>query len=573
MSQCSRCGAELEEGGLVCSKCGLKVEAAGAVTPPPPESSPPGTDQTRRGEYLKTGWHLFKQYPGGFIGFTALALLIEGGLGCLPKVGWLVVLIHYPLMFGFLAVSVRLMQRQTPHFSEFFHGFKFFLTLLLLGVVSQVFITLGLLLLIIPGIYLVVAYLLAPLFVLDQGVGFWRAMEMSRRTVQVRWFELFGLSLLILLINLGGLLLLGLGLLVTIPVSWCAITAAYAEMVGFKSARTPEATGAAVAPEMAGPLAPEEEQKPAEGFAERSLAKEIDWKPALTLIGFLVVVVLAGIYFWQGSQPSETKRSETKPAVEKKEPAPQLTAKDYFDKAYATKDPQEKIFFYTKAIDLDPDYTSAYNNRGNVYYDKKDYELALMDYNKAIAIRPDYAYAYNNRGRVYYYKKDYEQALQDYTKAIEFNPDYAYAYNNRGNVYYDKKEDGQAITDYSRAIELKPDYYTAYNNRGNTYYRQKDYQKAINDYTRAIDLKPDVSAYYCNRGNAYYYQGDYGKALPDYDKAIDLTPDYANAYYRRAILYNKTGNYEKARTDYDKAKTLNPNLPELKIPAGRPAGG
>ena len=43
--------------------------------------------------------------------------------------------------------------------------------------------------------------------------------------------------------------------------------------------------------------------------------------------------------------------------------------------------------------------------------------------NKAIEIQPDYVNAYNNRGVVYAKKGDYNRAIEDYDKAIEIQPD------------------------------------------------------------------------------------------------------------------------------------------------------
>ena len=60
-------------------------------------------------------------------------------------------------------------------------------------------------------------------------------MELSRLTVNPRWFAYFAFLLLLSLLNLGGALLLGLGLLVTIPVSFGAVAAAYADIFGLQS--------------------------------------------------------------------------------------------------------------------------------------------------------------------------------------------------------------------------------------------------------------------------------------------------------------------------------------------------
>ena len=38
---------------------------------------------------------------------------------------------------------------------------------------------------------------------------------------------------------------------------------------------------------------------------------------------------------------------------------------------------------YDKAIELDPDFASAYNNRAIIYYRKEEYDKAWNDVNKA----------------------------------------------------------------------------------------------------------------------------------------------------------------------------------------------
>ena len=53
----------------------------------------------------------------------------------------------------------------------------------------------------------------------------------------------------------------------------------------------------------------------------------------------------------------------------------------------------------TEAIELNPQLTTAYNNRGNVYKDMgKNSDRAIQDYDKAIKLNPNLAAAYYNRG-------------------------------------------------------------------------------------------------------------------------------------------------------------------------------
>jgi hypothetical protein len=217
----------LEESATTCPSCGGALPAPGPVI---------SGATVQPDKYLRCGWELFKLYPGGFVAFALLFFIIQGILSYLPRIGGLISLaIAAPLGAGFYVVSAKLMQRRTPEFQDFFTGFQFFLPLLLLSVVSAVLIVLGFILLILPGIFLMVCYLFASMIVVDQRLDFWPAMELSRRTVQTQWFGFFVFVLLLILINLGGAALLGIGLLLSLPVSACAVAAAYAQVFGLQS--------------------------------------------------------------------------------------------------------------------------------------------------------------------------------------------------------------------------------------------------------------------------------------------------------------------------------------------------
>jgi hypothetical protein len=191
---------------------------------------------------MRSGWDLFQQYPFGFIGFGLLNLLIQVALHNLPFLGSLASFaVSPPLMMGNFVVAAKLMHRQTPQFRDFFSGFYCFWPLFLVSLVSSILIAIGMVLLIIPGIYLLVGYLFAPSLVVDQGLDFWPALELSRKTINPVWFSFFVFMLLLTGVNLAGILLFGLGLLATIPLSFCAWTVAYGDLFGFQSDYSGEA--------------------------------------------------------------------------------------------------------------------------------------------------------------------------------------------------------------------------------------------------------------------------------------------------------------------------------------------
>ena len=56
---------------------------------------------------------------------------------------------------------------------------------------------------------------------------------------------------------------------------------------------------------------------------------------------------------------------------------------------------QEALEAFTKAIELNPKYAEAYNNRGIAHLKLGNYQQAIRDYDKAIKLDPKNAMAYS----------------------------------------------------------------------------------------------------------------------------------------------------------------------------------
>ena len=60
----------------------------------------------------------------------------------------------------------------------------------------------------------------------------------------------------------------------------------------------------------------------------------------------------------------------------------------------------------------------------------RKYEEAIKDYNKAIELNPNYASAFNNRGSTFNRMGKYEEAIKDYNTALSYLPnDPLYLFN------------------------------------------------------------------------------------------------------------------------------------------------
>ena len=107
------------------------------------------------------------------------------------------------------------------------------------------------------------------------------------------------------------------------------------------------------------------------------------------------------------------------------------TAEEFFEqgkKASSAENADNAISHYSKAIEIDPKFVKAYNNRGIAYIWKKEFKLAIADFTKAIELDPKNGKPYNNRAIVYSYIGDTGKARQDLQKAkslgIAVNPDF-----------------------------------------------------------------------------------------------------------------------------------------------------
>jgi tetratricopeptide (TPR) repeat protein len=91
----------------------------------------------------------------------------------------------------------------------------------------------------------------------------------------------------------------------------------------------------------------------------------------------------------------------------------ELTAEEWFERAFYASDPEERIGLYDQAISLKADYAEAFNNRGLARKDKGDLHGALRDFSEAIRLSPDGAGFFSNRGAIHKDKGDLDNALRD----------------------------------------------------------------------------------------------------------------------------------------------------------------
>jgi tetratricopeptide (TPR) repeat protein len=188
---------------------------------------------------------------------------------------------------------------------------------------------------------------------------------------------------------------------------------------------------------------------------------------------------------------------------------------------------KEEIYYFTKAIELDPKVDNYFYCRAKIKEELKEYRGAIEDYTEAIELNSNEFDYYFDRADVKMRLKDYRGAILDYNKAIELEPKTDYFYYYLGIAKFDLKDYRGAIADFSKAILLAPNSEDYYLIRGNSKYNIGDYKGAIADYNKVILLNPKNGEAYLSRGDSKIEVKDKSGACKDFSKAGELGEEKA----------------------------------------------
>lgn len=148
----------------------------------------------------------------------------------------------------------------------------------------------------------------------------------------------------------------------------------------------------------------------------------------------------------------------------------------------------DAIGLYDRVIELQPELTDAYLNRGVAHYNKGKYVLALADYNEVYRQKPDFHDLLFNRAYVYMELGRIESAFDDLRYLRGIYPDTALIDVAAGLLYQKNKEYNRALDSFSQAIQKDVNQFDAYANSGAINYELRYYEEAEENLLRALEL-------------------------------------------------------------------------------------
>jgi uncharacterized membrane protein len=189
------------------------------------------------GSCLRYAWALYQRDPWLLSAAAVVAGLINFAASWIPFANMLT---SMPLLAGLYLMVMRIDEGRPTTIGNLFDGYQYFLPLVISSVLTSLLIGLGIFLLVLPGIYLALAYGFTALMIIDRKLDFWPAMEASRKLITANFWQYFLLAMVLMLAFVVSSIPFGLGLPIAVPVCLAAHYHFYRALVPTPAAASAE---------------------------------------------------------------------------------------------------------------------------------------------------------------------------------------------------------------------------------------------------------------------------------------------------------------------------------------------
>ena len=189
---------------------------------------------------------------------------------------------------------------------------------------------------------------------------------------------------------------------------------------------------------------------------------------------------------------------------------------------------------FVKALDLDPQYASAYAGLSWTHLQswqflwsptRESLERARELAERAIALDPTLAEGYHLLGQVSLWEKEHDRARRQAERAVELAPSNADSYETLAEILAWSGRPEESIRLIRQAMRMNPHY---------------------------------PFFYLWTLGHAYFLTEQRHEALETFDSLVQRNPAFLPAHAYRAVLLSELGRVEEARTAWATAGRLSP---------------
>lgn len=131
------------------------------------------------------------------------------------------------LSLGFLKIMLLLVNNEYARVSHMFNVFPRFLPYFIAYILYMIAVLVGLFLFILPGIFIAIRFQFYPYYILEGTQSAIAALQKSYQQTEDLTLELFLFGVVVVILNIAGALLFGIGILFTYPLTTMATAVIY----------------------------------------------------------------------------------------------------------------------------------------------------------------------------------------------------------------------------------------------------------------------------------------------------------------------------------------------------------
>ena len=197
------------------------------------------------GEVLKTAREKQVGFKGSYFAAVfvyavisiVITLIQEAAAGSVGDVAAsvveiLITFVLFPLGVGLGLLGIRRAAGKETPVSTLWEPYSHAIPLIVMFLLMAVLVVAGFFLLVLPGIYLSIAYSFAPYLIVEKNMGVWEALETSRKAITQYWWRYFGLMLVAMVLIIIGLIPVFIGLAWVLPIVAIATGEVFAKTFG-----------------------------------------------------------------------------------------------------------------------------------------------------------------------------------------------------------------------------------------------------------------------------------------------------------------------------------------------------
>jgi tetratricopeptide (TPR) repeat protein len=237
-----------------------------------------------------------------------------------------------------------------------------------------------------------------------------------------------------------------------------------------------------------------------------------------------------------------------------------------YNQAYADGNGQKQKELFDKLLVSFPTDKRVQAGAGMYYFGINDFSNALKHFSKAAELDKNYSSTYNMIGYCQSSLNNYQEAEKAFQTYIKLVPDRGNPYDSYGELLLKMGKYDESIAQYKKAFEKDPaNFVSSLGGIGDNYIFKGDYETARKYYQDYFDKAPTtigkLTALYL-KAASYVHEGKIENAIKTFDESRvlaekeNLIPSVINSYRNQCYILAETGNQGEALKCYDKAIDL-----------------